>query len=446
MNRTAAVTFIALLVLLGLPVLPAYGSPDITVETDKTVYNPGDTIVVTGTTVPNDVVSITLLREGETVTFRQANADENGNYRAEIPLPTEEQLQDPLYQARYPFGDYTISVVSALTGDSASTTLSFQEAVPPPPPVEEVVGLAVQVEVGGSHLVGEPVTIYIVVTEAGALVDSETFQFLVIHVKPPVGELVNLAPASPKDIEIHQGFYAVSYTETDQAGIYGVHVAVKKGDATAHALASFTVTDQLATAGQVSALSDQLAAVSESLSGEVAAVADSVKTLGDQLSGAITRSESSIKATISSSADDVKSAVANSQAAIEAAIGNSQAAITGAISAAQSAVTQAVSNSETSIKAAIDTANADVKTAVSNAATDVKGAVSSAQNALSGKIDGLAGSVSDAKSSADAAKSTVEQIGAGLGQVSTFVVVVAVLAVITIVLELVILLRRGGGP
>ncbi len=109
---------LTLLVLCGAVVGLAQA---ITVATDKTTYMPGESVLVSGTTVPGATVGIAAYNpKGTTVYFTMVTAGADGKYSATIKLPKTIPYEDWIY------GTYT---VEARVGTaSASTTFTLAAA------------------------------------------------------------------------------------------------------------------------------------------------------------------------------------------------------------------------------------------------------------------------------------------------------------------------------
>jgi len=113
-----ALPFITLTLLVITLTSPALA---LTVTTDKDTYHQGETVIVSGTTLANSIVTIKLLNpEGTLVAIGQVQADSTGSYSYEIVLPSD------MPTGNFIFGTYTVEVYSADEGVSKSKTFTIE--------------------------------------------------------------------------------------------------------------------------------------------------------------------------------------------------------------------------------------------------------------------------------------------------------------------------------
>lgn len=109
------------LILISLPISTVSA---LTLETDKTKYNLGDQITVTGTGYINDYVTVQLLgSNGDLKAIAQGQCDEEGNYV--IVLTTFPSAETTTFK----FGDYTVKATSS--GNVFSKSITFEASVAP---------------------------------------------------------------------------------------------------------------------------------------------------------------------------------------------------------------------------------------------------------------------------------------------------------------------------
>ena len=101
------ITLTTLVLMLLVLVAPVFGST-LTVSTNKTIYYPNEQLIVTGTTVASESVTIQVLNpSGDVKAIAQGTADSNGNYNITVLTFPSEATAD------FPYGNYTVKVASA---------------------------------------------------------------------------------------------------------------------------------------------------------------------------------------------------------------------------------------------------------------------------------------------------------------------------------------------
>jgi len=123
-NVYKTASLLAFLTLLTVTLFISSLSLALTVQTDKDTYQQGETIVVTGTTSANSMVTIKLLNpEGTLAAIGQVQADSTGSYSYEFVLPSSMPTGNFIY------GTYTVEVYS-VEEDAVETTTFTVEAPP----------------------------------------------------------------------------------------------------------------------------------------------------------------------------------------------------------------------------------------------------------------------------------------------------------------------------
>ena len=123
--------YLVSLLLLTIVIVPLAAAV-LTLSADQAEYNPGDTLVVSGTATPDSAVAIQVFNPaGGRVAFGQASTDSDGAFSTSV------LVWPPTATVMMPFGTYRISVSDAGNGDTTEITVTFAEAVEEEPVVEE---------------------------------------------------------------------------------------------------------------------------------------------------------------------------------------------------------------------------------------------------------------------------------------------------------------------
>lgn len=372
-----AATLLTIMVLaMATPIaLAQITTVTITAPADGAKFNPGDTISVTGTAPENSVVVVQLKNPSDIlVAPEQTKASATGSFSAQFVLPSAAG-------GSYPFGKYTITVVS--TGISKSVSITFEEkgTTPTPPPTST--GVVVVVSAGGPYFPGDQIQFRVLFHDYnGDLTDAT---LTIWHVIKPDGRIDQLSVQK----RIHIGLYVLNYTIPSLVGDYSVHIQGTRSGVNHNSIDVFTVMPS----------SEKVSTGVSSLSTAVSAVrSDLVAT------------EGRINTRITSAITEANTASTSAHNAITSAIQTAQTGV-------QSAITTAINSARDAIQSSVSTT---VNAARDSVKTDVAGA----------------------KSSADGARTAATQAADAIANAGTLILVVAVLAAITLVLELVILVRK----
>tara|TARA_B100001971_G_scaffold65047_1_gene59824 strand:+ start:729 stop:1565 length:837 start_codon:yes stop_codon:yes gene_type:complete len=123
--------YLVSLLLLTIVIVPLAAAV-LTLSADQAEYNPGDTLVVSGTATPDSAVAIQVYNPaGGRVAFGQASTDSDGAFSTSV------LVWPPTATVMMPLGTYRISVSDAGNGDTTEITVTFAEAVEEEPVVEE---------------------------------------------------------------------------------------------------------------------------------------------------------------------------------------------------------------------------------------------------------------------------------------------------------------------
>lgn len=373
----AAITLSLLLILTSAPAILAQA---ITVETDKTDYEPSDLLTASGVAPPNDEVVVQVLNpSGILVATGQTTADGAGNYEVQVMRfpPTPSTL--------FPFGSYTVRATAAAAGATVATVVTFDSTTPPPviPPDEAPVGSGFQIDVtaNGVYNRGDTITINVLFTENGDLVDPT---ITIAHIHTPDRDLVQLLGSQGR---IHAGWYYFDYTiPQDAEGTYGVHVGANTDTGADNGHVSFHVTNTLARQSSIEGIVPQITSQISNLRSDI----------------------SDVESMLSSQIDDIIPRIVEAQGAILARIGDAQSSLADAIASVPAGLTASVQGIQGNIVSEIDEAKNDILTSV------------------------------------ESIRENTQSAAAGSTQASTMALVAAALAALAVVLIIVVLVRKRG--
>lgn len=372
----AAITLSLLLILTSAPAILAQA---ITVETDKLSYEPGDLVTVTGVGPPSDEVVVQVMNpSGILVATGQTTADGAGNY--EVVAMRFPQSPSILF----PFGSYTVRVTAAAAGASASTVMTFDATgVAPPPPENGVAagGFEIAVTANGVYNPGDTVTINVLFTLNGALVDPT---ITITHIHTPEQQIVQLLGTQER---IHAGWYYFEYAIPQNAeGTYGLHVGANTPSGGNNAHTSFHVTNTIAR-------QSSLVSIVPALTSQISNLRSDVSDIESMLSAQI---------------DDIVPRIAEAQGAILGRLTTVQTSLADAIASVPTGLTASVQGIQGNIVSEIDEAKSDILASV------------------------------------ESIRENTQAAAAGSSQASTMALVAAGLAALAVVLIIVVLVRKRG--
>ena len=372
----AAITLSLLLILTSAPAILAQA---ITVETDKTNYDVGDLLTASGVAPPNDEVVVQVLNpSGILVATGQTTADGAGNYEVQV------MRFPPAPSTLFPFGSYTVRATAAAAGATVSTVVTFDSTTPaPPPPPNGVVqgGFRIDVTANGVYNPGDTVTINVLFTLNGALVDPT---ITITHIHTPEQQIVQLLGTQGR---IHAGWYYFEYAIPQNAeGTYGIHVGANTPSGGNNAHTSFHVTNTIARQSSVVSI--------------VPAITSQISNLRSDISD--------IESMLSSQIDDIVPRIAEAQGAILARIATAQTSLVDAIGSVPADLTASVQGIQGNIVSEIDEAKSDILASV------------------------------------ESIRENTQAAAAGSSQASTMALVAAGLAALAVVLIIVVLVRKRG--
>ena len=289
-------------------------------------------------------------------------------------------------------GSNTITIVSTDTaGNTATKTISAIFTTSPP--------LSISVDTGKVYVAGDKMTIFILFTSDGTLIDPDTIVTSHVLGGTTAVELGALT-------KLHTGAYKVDFTVPSQSADYTVHVQAKYVNTNANGQSVFRVTNTLATAAGVSAAQSDV-------------------------KSAITASENNVKSAITASENNIKNAVNSVASAVSASESNIRKEITTLSSSITSSISSLSSTLTGKIDSSTNTARDDVKASIA----DLKSSVTTSQAAVTQ-------SVNDAKTTVSSMKGDLDTLNTSIGQTTTFVLVAALIAAIILVIQIAIIVRK----
>ena len=307
MNVGLAVVLSALLLVAATPFALA-----LTIAGDKDEYNPSDQLTVSGTAGPNADITFKVSNpNGAQVAVGQTAADSNGDYSVTL-------LRFPsAATTTFPFGSYTVTATADEGTAELTVTLTEASATPSQPAASsESGGFAVAVTSEGTYNSGDTVSIFVLTTDNGVLVDATVS---VARVQAPSGSENVLSTCS----KVSTGLQKCSYNVAGGVGTYGVLVQANSDLGSAAAVGTFQVSAgvqiDIPEAESNAPILNAIASVARDVDG----LSDDIDGVNDNV-GAIDVPEppqgvslAQISSALDAAVADVKSAVSGSQSAIE---------------------------------------------------------------------------------------------------------------------------------
>ena len=321
MNVGLAVVLSALLLVAATPFALA-----LTISGDKDEYNPGDQLTVSGTAGPNADITFKVSNpNGAQVAVGQSTADSNGDYSVTL-------LRFPsAASTTFPFGSYTVTATADEGTAELTVTLTESASVIPSQPAasSESGGFAVAVTSEGTYNSGDTVSIFVLTTDNGVLIDAT---ISVARVQAPSGSENVLSTCS----KVSTGLQKCSYNVAGGVGTYGVLVQANSNLGSAAAVGTFQVSAgvqiDIPEAESNAPILNAIASVARDVDG----LSDDIDDINDNV-GAIELdvpqgvSLAQISSALDAAVADVKSAVSGSQSAIEEGVSASEDSLEDAI-------------------------------------------------------------------------------------------------------------------
>ena len=344
MNVGLAVVLSALLLVAATPFALA-----LTISGDKDEYNPGDQLTVSGTAGPNADITFKVSNpNGAQVAVGQTAADSNGDYSATL-------LRFPsAASTTFPFGSYTVTATADEGTAELTVTLTESAAVTPSQPAasSESGGFAVAVTSEGTYNSGDTVSIFVLTTDNGVLIDAT---ISVARVQAPSGSENVLSTCS----KVSTGLQKCSYNVAGGVGTYGVLVQANSDLGSAAAVGTFQVSAgvqiDIPEAESNAPILNAIASVARDVDG----LSDDIDDVNDNV-GAIDMpaipqgvSLAQISSALDAAVANVKSAVSGSQAAVEEGVSASEDNLEDAISSIVEDADAAATGSSTAAQYAL---------------------------------------------------------------------------------------------
>lgn len=306
MNVGLAVVLSALLLVAATPFALA-----LTIAGDKDEYNPGDQLTVSGTAGPNADITFKVSNpNGAQVAVGQTTADSNGDYSVTL-------LRFPsAATTTFSFGSYTVTATADEGTAELTVTLTEASATPSQPAASsESGGFAVAVTSEGTYNSGDTVSIFVLTTDNGVLVDATVS---VARVQAPSGSENVLSTCS----KVSTGLQKCSYNVAGGVGTYGVLVQANSDLGSAAAVGTFQVSAgvqiDIPEAESNAPILNAIASVArdvDGLSDDIDGVNDNVGAIDVDVPQGVSLAQ--ISSALDAAVADVKSAVSGSQSAIE---------------------------------------------------------------------------------------------------------------------------------
>ena len=321
MNVGLAVVLSALLLIAVVPFALA-----LTISGDKDEYNPGDQLTVSGTAGPNADITFKVSNpNGAQVAVGQSTADSNGDFSVTL-------LRFPsAASTTFPFGSYTVTATADEGTAELTVTLTEAAVIPSQPAASsESGGFAVAVTSEGTYNSGDTVSIFVLTTDNGVLIDAT---ISVARVQAPSGSENVLSTCS----KVSTGLQKCSYNVAGGVGTYGVLVQANSNLGSAAAVGTFQVSAgvqiDIPEAESNAPILNAIASVARDVDG----LSDDIDDINDNV-GAIDMpaipqgvSLAQISSALDAAVADVKSAVSGSQSAIEEGVSASEDSLEDAI-------------------------------------------------------------------------------------------------------------------
>ena len=276
--------------------IPNSFSQTLELFTNDKVFAKGQPLFVYGKTLPNENIIIRLFAPDDTIArFDQITAKSDGSYNHVL-------LVWPESSTNYPFGTYTIEVIS--TGQNGlSRTIDVKFTT-----TDELVEVPVTRDV--NTLVFAPETaainqsfrVIVQTTSDGLLIGNNPRELLdTTHVHLPSGKVQTITNSFQT---LHQGLYYADYTPTE-VGTYVFHVVAFSQGTVSHGSAATTVLKQ-----DISGIAEQIIELNQVLdatSSELDRLRSEVDTFGDTLESASQNIDTNV-ATVSDSVGNIREA------------------------------------------------------------------------------------------------------------------------------------------
>ncbi len=203
-------------------------------STNSKVYAPAHSLQIYGQGLPEENLAIQLFAPDETIAkFHQITTDETGSFNFNL-------LTWPEPSSNFPYGTYTVKLISTQQGISKTTDVKFSSTT-------ELLDVTVErfvntlVFAPETAAISQPIRVFVQTTSDGLLIGNQPSELLgTTHVHLPSGISV---PLSNSFKTLHQGLYYVDYTPIEE-GTHVFHVVAFSQGTTSHGSAATNVLSQ----------------------------------------------------------------------------------------------------------------------------------------------------------------------------------------------------------
>lgn len=275
--------------------IPNSFSETLELFSNSKVYSENQPLFVYGKGLPNENIIIRLFAPDETIAkFDQITADEDGTFEHVV-------LTWPKSSTTFPFGTYTVEIISTEQGLSQKLDVKFTSTT-------ELVDVPVERHVNTlvfapeTAAINQPIRVFVQTTSDGLLIGDDPRKLLeTTHVHLPSGKVQTLTNAFST---LHQGLYFTDYTPTEE-GTYVFHVVAFSQGTISHGSVATTVMTQ-----DIRGISNQileLNSILDETSQELEVLKSEIEGFGTTLESASTNIEKSTTS-ISSSVTNIEEA------------------------------------------------------------------------------------------------------------------------------------------
>ncbi|QUC64811.1 methyl-accepting chemotaxis protein [Nitrosopumilus sp. K4] len=292
MKKKLLLSFLLFVLVLQIP---NSFSETLELFSNSKVYSENQPLFVYGKGLPNENIIIRLFAPDETIAkFDQITADEDGTFEHVV-------LTWPKSSTTFPFGTYTVEIISTEQGLSQKLDVKFTSTT-------ELVDVPVERHVNTlvfapeTAAINQPIRVFVQTTSDGLLIGDDPRKLLeTTHVHLPSGKVQTLTNAFST---LHQGLYFTDYTPTEE-GTYVFHVVAFSQGTISHGSVATTVMTQ-----DIRGISNQileLNSILDETSQELEVLKSEIEGFGTTLESASTNIEKSTTS-ISSSVTNIEEA------------------------------------------------------------------------------------------------------------------------------------------
>ena len=227
------VIFLVLTVFL-LAHTPNVYSAELELYTNSKVYSSAHSLQVYGKGLPEENLAIRLFAPDESIAkFDQVTTEQDGSFNYDLMIWPEPTIN-------FPYGTYTIEIISTEQGISKKTDIKFSSTT-------ELADVTVErfvntlVFAPETAAIGQPIRVFVQTTSDGLLIGNDAGALLsTTHVHTPSGLSITLANSFKT---LHQGLYFVDYIPKEE-GTHVFHVVAFSQGTTSHGSAATSVLSQ----------------------------------------------------------------------------------------------------------------------------------------------------------------------------------------------------------